>query len=201
MVDSTSCRTARRDRSPSTSARRRQTRIAAMIEIRTERLLLRRARESDLEGIHAVLSDARATHYWSAPPHTTVEQTKTWLQSMIEAPPEESDDFVVTLAGAVIGKLGAWRLPEVGYILRSDHWGRGFAREAMSAFLRHAFETREVPELIADVDPRNIPSLKLLAAAGFVETGRATGTWTTHIGVCDSIYLKLRREEWLASSS
>jgi hypothetical protein len=30
--------------------------------------------------------------------------------------------------------------------------------------------------------------------------GRASGTWNTHIGLCDSIYLRLDRDTWLSAS-
>lgn len=168
-----------------------------MTELRTERLILRRARPGDLAAMHGVLSDQRAMHYWSTAPHATLAETEQWLESMITAPPEISDDFVVILDGQPIGKMGAWRLPEFGFILRSDFWGRGYAGEAMAAFLSHMFRARGIDFLTADVDPRNIPSLKLLADHGFVETGRASGTWNTHIGLCDSVYLRLDRESWL----
>jgi RimJ/RimL family protein N-acetyltransferase len=166
-------------------------------ELRTERLILRRARSDDLEAMHAVLSDEQSMRYWTTGPHADLAETERWLDSMVTSPPEISDDFVVTLDGEVIGKMGAWRLPEFGFILRSDHWGRGYAREALAAFLGHAFRSRGIEFLKADVDPRNTASLKLLADHGFVETGRASGTWNTHIGVCDSVYLKLDRAAWL----
>ncbi len=169
-------------------------------ELRTDRLILRRARADDLEAMHAVLSDERAMQYWSTGPHSSLAETRAWLASMITAPPEDSDDFVVTLDGEVIGKLGAWRLPEIGFNFRSDKWRRGYAAEAMKAFLDHVFRTRGVVFLTADVDPRNTPAWRLLTGHGFIETGRASGTWNTHIGLCDSIYLRLEREAWLSAS-
>ena len=172
-----------------------------MTELRTERLVLRRARPDDLEAIHAVLSDARVMLYWSSGPHSTLDQTRDWLDSMIDSPREISDDFVITLDGELIGKLGAWRLPEIGFAIRSDHWGKGYAAEAMSAFLDHVFTRPGVEFLIADVDPRNEASLNLLTGHGFVETGRASGSWNTHIGPCDSIYLRLDRAAWLNAGS
>ena len=166
-------------------------------ELRTNRLVLRRARADDLEAMHAVLSDEQAMQYWSSGPHSSLAQTRAWLDSMINAPHELCDDFVVTLDGEVIGKLGTWRLPEIGFILRSDRWGQGYAAEAMGTFLDHLFATRDIEFLTADVDPRNVASIRLLASHGFVETGRASGTWNTHIGICDSVYLRLDREAWL----
>ena len=150
--------------------------------------------------MHAVLSDERAMRYWSNGPHTELGETERWLQSMMESPYELSDDFVVTLDAEAIGKMGAWRLPDFGFILRSDHWGRGYASEALRAFLHYMFGRRGVDYLTADTDPRNTGALSLLAKHGFVETGRASATWTTHIGVCDSVYLKLDREAWLSAN-
>ena len=144
--------------------------------------------------MHAVLSDS-GDALVTAPTRSC--ETERWLDSMINSPREISDDFIVTVDGEVIGKMGAWRLPEFGFILRSEHWGRGYAAEALKAFLAYMFEIRCVEFLSADVDPRNTKSLRLLADHGFVETGRAKGTWTTHIGLCDSVYLRLDRLTWL----
>jgi len=167
-----------------------------MTELRTARLVLRRALPEDLDAMHAVLSDPRAMTYWSHGPHESLEQTREWLDSMIGSPPGLSEDFVVTLDGRTIGKLGAWRLPEIGFILSPDQWGRGYAAEAMVAYLDHVFARPDVGHLIADVDPRNKGSLALLQRHGFVETGRAAGTWETHIGRCDSVYLRLDAQAW-----
>lgn len=166
-----------------------------MTELRTSRLLLRRAGAEDLEEMHAVLSDPRATAYWSTPPHESLDETGKWLASMIESSAQESEDFIIVHAGEVVGKFGAWRLPEFGFILRPDLWGRGLASEAMAAFLPHVFARPDVGFLKADVDPRNRASLALLKRHGFVETGRAKATWNTHLGVCDSVYLELRKAQ------
>lgn len=161
--------------------------------IRTPRLLLRRARPDDLDALHRILSDGTAMRYWSTLPHAELQQTRDWLDAMIAAPPAESDDFVVELAGQVIGKAGCWRLPEVGYIFHPDHWGRGFAGEALGAAIGHVFAHHPVPALEADVDPRNTASLRLLERLGFRETRRAARTMKIGGEWCDSVYLRLAR--------
>lgn len=165
----------------------------AMTEIRTPRLLLRRARTSDLEAIHAVLSNPQAMRYWWTPPHEDIEQSRDWLVNMIESPRDLSEDFVIERDGRVIGKVGAWRLPDFGYILHPDHWGAGLATEALTAFLGEAFGRPDVSFLTADTDPRNAGSIRLLQKLGFRETGRAERTWHTHLGWCESIYFRLDR--------
>nr|WP_295370601.1 GNAT family N-acetyltransferase [uncultured Sphingosinicella sp.] len=151
-----------------------------MTELRTLRLLLRRARPEDLQGLHAVLSNKQAMTYWSEPPHASIDRTREWLEGMIASTPEESEDFVVVYGGKTIGKIGAYRLPDFGYILSPAYWGLGLGSEAMTAFLDHVFTRPDVSRLTADIDPRNLPSVRLVTRYGFVETGRASGTWNTH---------------------
>jgi RimJ/RimL family protein N-acetyltransferase len=160
--------------------------------------LLRRARWEDLQGLHAVLSSEEAMTYWSTPPHRELAQTQEWLEAMMASSPEESEDFVVSFNGETIGKIGAYRLPDFGYILSPRYWGIGLGSEAMTAFLEHYFDRPDATRLTADVDPRNQPSLSLLKRHGFVETGGGTGTWNTHIGLCDSIYLALEKADYRA---
>ena len=159
-------------------------------ELRTDRLLLRRAVATDVDAMHRIMSNPVAMRYWSTPPHVDVGETAKWLASMIDAEPSESDDFIVTLDGTVIGKLGAWKLPEIGFLIAPDFWGRSIASEAMAAFIDRRRRLGST-ELKADVDPRNAASLRLLKRHGFVETGRAAGTWQVGDELCDSVYLKL----------
>ena len=140
--------------------------------------------------MHRIMSNPVATRYWSTPPHTDMDQTERWMASMVEDDPFVCDDFIVTLGGVLIGKLGAWRLPEIGFLLDPAHWGHGYAREALAAYVERRRSLGST-ELTADVDPRNIASLKLLERCGFVETHRAAGTWQVGDELCDSVYLRL----------
>ncbi|WP_334160914.1 GNAT family N-acetyltransferase [Phenylobacterium sp.] len=161
-----------------------------MVELRTPRLRLRRARPDDLEPMHAVLSHPVAMRYWSTTPHEDLAQTEAWLADMIAT---DGEDFVIEREGRVIGKAGCYSLPEVGYILHPDAWGQGFASEALGAATAHVFAARAVDRLTADVDPRNAASLALLKKLGFAETGRAARTWLIGGEWCDSVYLALDR--------
>ena len=166
------------------------------MEFRTERLLLRPAKADDLEPLHAILSDPRAMAYWSSPPHESRDQTRDWLASMIAIQPTEGEDFIVEHEGKLVGKAGLWRFPEIGFILHPDHWGRGFAGEALAPILDRAFGVHGLPKVDADVDPRNAASLRLLEGLGFRETGRKERTWFVGGQWCDSVYLELDPAGW-----
>jgi [ribosomal protein S5]-alanine N-acetyltransferase len=161
--------------------------------IRTARLLLRPAAMTDLEAFHAILSSRAAMRYWSTLPHTDLAQTRDWLQAMIDVPAGEGEDWVIERDGYAIGKAGLWRFPEIGFILHPDHWGQGYAREALRPVIDRAFALHGLPAVTADVDPRNAASLRLLTGLGFVETGRAERTLKLGEEWCDSVYLELRR--------
>lgn len=162
-----------------------------MPEIRTERLVLRPATGGDLKAFHGILSDARATAYWSTPPHADIAQTQHWVASMVAIEPGEGEDFVIELNGEVIGKAGFFRFPEIGFILHPDAWGKGYAREALRPVLKRAFDHHKLAAVEADVDPRNEASLRLLKRLGFAEVGRADRTWKIGDHWCDSVYLRL----------
>lgn len=162
--------------------------------IRTPRLILRRAAPADLADVHAMLSDPRAMRYWSRPEHETQDESRDWLAAMIAS--TDADDYLIEHQGHVIGKAGMWRVPEVGFLLHPDFHGQGLASEAMEAVIAHLFETHALPELVAEADPRNAASLKLLARLGFVETGRASRTMQWRDEWCDSVYLALKRDDW-----
>lgn len=172
-----------------------------MVEIRTERLLLRPARAEDLEPLHAIMRQPRAMTFWSTPPHASLAQTADFLEGMMTIPPGEGEDFAVEHEGRMIGKAGLYRFPDIGYILDPAFWGRGLAREALAAIIARAFTIHGLPRIQADVDPRNTASLRLLARLGFRETHRQTRTWLVGEDWCDSVYLVLDEADWSALRS
>jgi ribosomal-protein-alanine N-acetyltransferase len=132
--------------------------------IETARLRLRPARETDLDDLHAVLSDARAMRYWERPAYDDVAQTQSFLGSLMKAPFE----YIIEHQGRCLGKAGMWRPEEIGYILHPDFWRRGFAFEALQAILPDIQSRQpDLTRFIAEIDPRNIGSARLLDKLGF----------------------------------
>jgi len=160
-----------------------------MPELRTKRILLRPVRAEDAVPLHAIFSDAETMRYWSTPPHTDPAQTDGFVAAMMGIDPDTGVEFAVEHEGRVIGKAGLWNCPEIGFIFHRDTWGKGLAKEAVSALMAYAFETYALDAITADVDPRNDRSLRLLAKLGFEETHRAERTIQVGDEWCDSVYL------------
>jgi ribosomal-protein-alanine N-acetyltransferase len=63
---------------------------------------------------------------------------------------------------------GEW---ELAYGFRHDRWGRGYASEAACACVRHGFDELGVEKIVADVDPANPASVRVLENCGFEKVG------------------------------
>lgn len=80
----------------------------------------------------------------------------------------------------VIGDVGVWipiqarpAVGDVGFQLDPRYHGRGFAREALQAFLPSVFETFALDRVTASCDERNAASWGLLERLGFELIGRS----------------------------
>lgn len=165
-------------------------------KINTERLVLRRMRETDVPALFAIMSDAETMRYWSTLPHATPEVTAAFVADTTAAVASgKADDFVITLNGSVIGKAGLWQGYELGVLLDRRHWGHGYAKEALRAVIDRAF-AEGVQQIKADVDPRNQASLRLLGQLGFAKTGEAKATFQLGKDWVDSVYLSLSAADY-----
>lgn len=136
--------------------------------IATARLTLRAARADDLDDLHAIFSDARAMRWWDRPAHDDIAQTRAFLDWFGTPDPDRREEYIVELDGRCIGKAGVWRRPEIGYILHPDHWGRGYATEALRTVIPRAFARwPALDRLTAGFDPRNDASRRVLRRLGF----------------------------------
>lgn len=70
----------------------------------------------------------------------------------------------------VVGNIGSWVADgerEIGFWVGRQHWGGGYATEALAAYVA---EVRERP-LLARVAEHNVGSIRVLAKCGFVVVG------------------------------
>lgn len=114
-------------------------------EIRTERLVLRRTLESDLEKWHALRLQPEVMQWTGqGKPDPDVDWSKDKLKQRLSPDGDAKYEYVVCLAdsGEMIGTAGSHMLvgelgwPVIGYMLRKEFWGKGYATELVHAFLK-----------------------------------------------------------------
>lgn len=116
-----------------------------MVTLTTERLILRPLTLDDTDALLAVWGDAETMRFYPAPLNR--EQMQERIEAQIARYATGTGQLAVLLkdTGELIGGCGpVWHAVEgieeleVGYHLRRDHWGKGYAPEAARAVLDYA---------------------------------------------------------------
>jgi RimJ/RimL family protein N-acetyltransferase len=154
--------------------------LPAFPQLQGKRVRLRGPRRDDAEALFALFSDPAVMRYWSRPPMTTLGEAQGLLGEMLDSFEQRSLlNWMVTSRDddGVIGTCTLFRIDprhrhaEIGYALRSDHWGQGLAHEAVNLMLDWAFRRFDLQRVEADIDPRNEGSRRLLLRLGFASEG------------------------------
>lgn len=73
----------------------------------------------------------------------------------------------------VAGYIGLWRIVkehsrgEIGYALKKEFWGQELMKEAIDTVVRFGFKQMELHSIMADVNPLNTKSLRVLEKCNF----------------------------------
>lgn len=126
--------------------------------MRTDRLLLRAWKASDLEPFAAMNADPRVMEFF--PTVLTAEETRAMIGRIeahferhgfgpwaVEAP----DGSFIGFVGLMVPTWAAHFTPcvEIGWRIAFDHWGRGYATEAAREALKYGFEQLGLKEIVS----------------------------------------------------
>lgn len=172
--------------------------------LRTKRLVLRPLVLDDADALGPAMSDSVLMTWWSSPPHKSIEETRQYVAGNAAHDPYVT--WAITRHG---GSALGWvvlreqrdRVGEIGYLLARGEWGKGMAKEAVSAVIQHAFQDLRYRRLFADTDPDNAASNGLLERLGFRREGHLREEWETHMGIRDSLIWGLLAREWRVSQN
>lgn len=179
--------------------------LPAFPQLQDKRVRLRGPRNEDADALFSLFSDPAVMRYWSRPPMTTLGEAQGLIGEMLDSFEQRSLlNWVVTKRDddSVIGTCTLFRIDprhrhaEIGYALRSDHWGRGIASEAVALVLDWAFRRLDLQRVEADIDPRNDGSRQLLARLGFSSEGVMRQRFFVGDEATDSEIFGLLAEDW-----
>jgi RimJ/RimL family protein N-acetyltransferase len=134
--------------------------------IETERLAIRPLAAAEREAMLDLWFDPANER---VEPGTSPEQVRAWVAALPWGVWERaSGELVGDCSLHFDTGFDEW---ELSYGLRRDRWGRGYATEAARACVRYGFETMSIERIVADVEPRNAASARVLEKCGFVRVG------------------------------
>jgi [ribosomal protein S5]-alanine N-acetyltransferase len=165
--------------------------VAMHWDLQTERLHLRPLVPDDLEAMHVVLSDPVSMRFYPRP--FDRPRTRAWIDRWIAdyehglgllAIEERETKELVGDCGPSLQQVDGTSFVELGWHVRRDRQGRGYATEAGAVCRDHAWRVLDVDRLISLIRPENVPSWKVARKLGFrpwrgtVRAGMAHVVWS-----------------------
>jgi RimJ/RimL family protein N-acetyltransferase len=145
-------------------------------KIGTERIILRKWRESDREPFAQMNCDPAVMEHFPAllsreESDALVDRAEAHLEKHRFGPwaaeLRESQTFI-GYVGLVIPQFEAPFTPcvEIGWRLARKYWGKGLATEGARALVRQGSEVQRLPELVSFTVPANLRSLRVMEKLG-----------------------------------
>jgi RimJ/RimL family protein N-acetyltransferase len=167
--------------------------------IQTQRLILRRVTTNDLDEMVQFMAAPEIAQFLGT---FTRDEADTWLAEVNHSWTELGYGRLAITdrrTGRLLGRTGLRRFPELdatelGWTLRRDAWGHGYATEAAKACANWAFVQRGIDKLISLIEHGNRRSVLLANRLGMRVTG--------HIVMWERPMLvhTLTREAWDATN-
>ena len=145
-----------------------------MVILETDRLLLREFVPEDVDALSAIFTDPETMRYCPAPLDRS--EVTEWIKRNRRRYRETGYGLWAMLlkdSGEVVGDCGLTRQTvdevdeiELGYHVRRDLWGRGYAPEAACACRDHGFDQLGADRLISLIRVGNLPSRRVAEKIG-----------------------------------
>lgn len=152
------------------------------VVIETERLILRDLASSDWPAVYAILTDDEVMR-WMHFRTWEDARRREWFDWCLANDREATRNvynwgIVDRSTEKLVGWLGIGGPPdhrECGYALRKEESGRGFMTEALRAVIRFEFKTMNSQRVVANHEPDNVASGRVMQKAGMTYLGDQYG--------------------------
>ena len=147
-------------------------------KLETKRLILRRYNESDIDAFYEILHDDRLHKYISFPDLTKDEELEYIRKCMDEVEDSKYEKWAIVIkeTNETIGNISVNTVNEkhnycnVGYVVRYDYWGNGYAGEALKAVSDYLLDSGYYL-IECSCNELNTQSSKTMIKAGFKKDG------------------------------
>jgi [ribosomal protein S5]-alanine N-acetyltransferase len=179
-------------------------------ELKTERLVLRPFRMSDIDDVLEYTQDPEWGRYQSGiPPVPLSRESAEKLMAMFTDPGKWAAlgiirIFAITLNGKAIGEMGLNQreeereneLAEIIYTLSHKFWNKGYVTEAALSAMDWLFQNYRINKLYAYCDPRNTGSWRVMEKLGMKREGQLRSHMKWNGEYRDKLYYGILRDEW-----
>lgn len=176
----------------------------------SDRLLLRELTPGDVDAVHAIYGDPKATEHLSFDPRTRDQVEQIVARSIEAARADERHEYALAVVEQGSGDLVGFgrlaldphqsRAATMGFALRASSWGRGYGVETVRLLLAVAFGDLGLHRVWGARSPANEASARTMEQAGMVVEGRIRehiqrgGSWR------DSVVHAVLDREWKSAN-
>jgi ribosomal-protein-alanine N-acetyltransferase len=168
--------------------------------INGERVNLKPFSLEDLDFLYRWNNDPEYAGEYEPKEQVTREELKEWL---LEDKPGQSWYVIQTKQGRMVGQLVAREKEDntvqIGYRVTPPARNQGHCTAAVRTVVNHFFSETDVEKIIAEANPRNTASIRVLEKAGFTQisfkekTVEINGVWM------DGAVYELKKIDWLTA--
>lgn len=179
-----------------------------MVTLKTQRLDLREFALDDYSDLHRMGSNPDVRRYMGRPINTE-QDTEEWVNHALEnreETPRKEYQFVVILDSQFIGacdfNVHSWEREEgeVGYMLDTPYWGKGYATEISKELIRFGFTELGMHRIIAKCDSRNTASFRVMEKCGMKREAELRDYRKTETGWSNRLIYSILKHEWSPES-
>jgi [ribosomal protein S5]-alanine N-acetyltransferase len=180
-----------------------------MINIETNRLIIRDHLEKDLDSLHNLLSHEKAMHYLPDIKTNTLDGSKQNLYEAIKEAHLESrtkyffaiiekatDKYIGEIGYTVTINSSYGKVVNLGYFILPMYWGKGFVTEAAKAVIANAFNRGNVIKIETGCVKENIGSERVMKKVGMIKEAELVKHALLHSKLHDRVEYRLLKEEW-----
>jgi len=146
----------------------------------TPGLLLRQLKDDDVTELFALRTDERVNRYLNRPMPGSLDEVKQFIAIIHQITQKNEGLYWVITRKNEPKLLGTISLrnfepdqyrAEIGFELQPNQQGQGLMQEALTHVLEFAFNSLGLRAIIAETDPENLRSIRILERHGFVKFG------------------------------
>jgi ribosomal-protein-alanine N-acetyltransferase len=181
-----------------------------MIQLFTERLIIRDPILDDLLDHHELMSNEKAMRYWQSSKTNNIEESKEQLLKIIEETNlinrkiyflkifnNKTNEHIGEVGYTVVNETPFGKIIGLGYALKEKFWGKGYATEAVKRLMEFAFEENNVYRISAGCLKENIGSEKVMKKCRMIKEADLK-EYTLHENeLKDRVEYRLLKNEWI----
>jgi ribosomal-protein-alanine N-acetyltransferase len=175
------------------------------VQLRGDIVRLRELRREDATASLSVLGDDEVTRWLSFDAQNldaTIEMIEEAVAVARRTPRTEYCLAITLPTGELVGwarlVLEPAETATLGYAVRADRWGRGYATDAARTMIKFGFTDLGLQSISAAVDPDNVASIAVVARLGMHCQDRIHHHIVKHGAWRDSVVYSMLAEEFAA---